>query len=210
MGRIRLVVNAGDFGMTSNFRRHHLRAQPRNGDKLLADRKLRRPRLRRSSAPECASVGRRPALDVVWTVLRCLQWLQGRATIGATVSSVGFLQSGHLDEESLYALISRLHPGDYELVCHPGVDGGEIPCEPRRRTYRPGLELQALTSAKIRELIREREIDPCRWFDLSRGVTAGDRSARRMVRRATMTSDAPLTRTQSRPVPGRTGDSPRC
>ncbi len=78
--------------------------------------------------------------------------------------SWGYVESGQLDEIRILEIIGRLGPGTHELICHPGEEDGASG-EDRPR-YRRGLELESLTSAKVRRAIAQRGLDLCRWGDL--------------------------------------------
>lgn len=110
------------------------------------------------------------------SMLTGLAWLT-RRRMGALrhgPQSWGYVESGRLDEVRILEIIGRLGPGAHELICHPGNDeaGGDSPPdrqngapEPRAR-YERGLEVQALTSPKVRRAIEQRGITLCRWGDL--------------------------------------------
>jgi len=79
--------------------------------------------------------------------------------------SFGLHQTGACDEPYLAHLIETLPPGTSELYCHPA----EAQTAEMRRLmpgYRPGDELAALTSPRIRELVAERGVRLVRWADL--------------------------------------------
>jgi len=74
----------------------------------------------------------------------------------------GLLDSGRMTEEALLAAIRSLDEGTTELVCHPGLLGPEV-----RERYGFHMncetELSALTSARVKELLRERDITLIRY-----------------------------------------------
>lgn len=65
----------------------------------------------------------------------------------------GLLQNGRVDETYLSRLIPRLPRGDSELYSHPSLDKGKD-------------ELNALTSPRVRELVRDQEIHLIRYRDV--------------------------------------------
>ncbi|HTI69940.1 MAG TPA: hopanoid biosynthesis-associated protein HpnK [Candidatus Limnocylindria bacterium] len=69
-----------------------------------------------------------------------------------TDATYGLLQSGHITERYLLKLLAKLKPGTYELYAHPD--------EGKHRH-----ELEALTSPKVKKLIRDRGIILCRYSD---------------------------------------------
>jgi hypothetical protein len=70
---------------------------------------------------------------------------------------LGLDSSGRLDEASLEATIRRLQPGEvYELMCHPGFLDRAEATDPRLLGYHDWEgELAALTSSKVKALVRE-------------------------------------------------------
>jgi predicted glycoside hydrolase/deacetylase ChbG (UPF0249 family) len=71
----------------------------------------------------------------------------------------GHFESGRLDEIRVLEIIGRLGPGSHELVCQPEA-------APASQSVHPGGELWALTSTRVRDAIRRRGIELCRWSDL--------------------------------------------
>ena len=67
-------------------------------------------------------------------------------------NTFGLLQSGRLNERYLLKLLARLKPGTHELYAHPDE-------------HEHRHELEALTSPKVKNLIRERGIILCRYSD---------------------------------------------
>lgn len=75
----------------------------------------------------------------------------------------GYVESGHLDEIRILEIVGRLDPGIHELICHPGEAAGP---PPPRDAPDPARELRALTSSLVREALRSRGVELCRWADL--------------------------------------------
>lgn len=65
----------------------------------------------------------------------------------------GLLQNGRVNEGYLLRILENLFPGTFELFCHPDED-------------EHAHELAALTSPKVKELIRQRGIELIRYSDL--------------------------------------------
>jgi len=68
---------------------------------------------------------------------------------------LGFRLTGSLTEETLAAALAALPDGLTEFMCHPGILGPELARSQTRLKKSRVLELQALTSPRIRRLIAE-------------------------------------------------------
>jgi hopanoid biosynthesis associated protein HpnK len=68
-------------------------------------------------------------------------------------ATFGLMQSGKITERYLLKLLAGLKPGVYELYTHPDRD-------------KHAHELEALTSSRVKNMIRERGIVLCRYSDL--------------------------------------------
>ncbi|MBJ6761712.1 ChbG/HpnK family deacetylase [Myxococcaceae bacterium JPH2] len=73
------------------------------------------------------------------------------------VSAGGVFEAGRLDEPALLAVLDSLPAGDFELGCHPGDGTPHVPEDPAW-TYGWEAELAALTSPRVRERLRERDV----------------------------------------------------
>jgi predicted glycoside hydrolase/deacetylase ChbG (UPF0249 family) len=71
---------------------------------------------------------------------------------------IGFRLTGSLTEKSLAATISRLRDGFTELMCHPGIFGQELASAETRLKQSRAVELDALTSPRIRQAIIDSHI----------------------------------------------------
>ena len=71
---------------------------------------------------------------------------------------LGFRETGSLDRERLTALLERLPEGLTELMCHPGKLGPELRGAATRLKESRAIELAALTSGEVREVIMRRGI----------------------------------------------------
>jgi predicted glycoside hydrolase/deacetylase ChbG (UPF0249 family) len=89
-------------------------------------------------------------------VLGALSLAPGRRP-ARSLRAVGVFESGRLDEQTLLGLLSALGPGDWELMCHPGLDPGRVPEDPSW-TYGWTDELGALCSRAVRTVLTERGI----------------------------------------------------
>ena len=76
-----------------------------------------------------------------------------RRHIRYTDATFGLLQSGRITEKYLLRLLEELKPGTWELYCHPDLGMHQH-------------ELEALTSPRVKDLIRKRGIVLCRYSDL--------------------------------------------
>ncbi len=70
----------------------------------------------------------------------------------------GVSQTGFLDEQSLPHILNRLKPGVNELMCHPGYVDQALKEFPTRLLSQREIEMEALTSPAMRELIKARQI----------------------------------------------------
>jgi chitin disaccharide deacetylase len=101
-----------------------------------------------------------------WVLRTIRTFRKPRRHRAGSVKSLGFMRSGNMDEEALIDLLESMPSGDYEIVCHPGLDNLNTTGDARRNHYRPLAELQALTSARVRQLVAQRGIRLCRWSDM--------------------------------------------
>jgi hopanoid biosynthesis associated protein HpnK len=77
----------------------------------------------------------------------------------------GLHQSGHLDEDYVMSVIDRLGEGTTELYFHPAADiGGNPPAAEAQ------LEVEILTSARVRDAVRLRGVELITFADLARGA----------------------------------------
>ncbi len=93
--------------------------------------------------------------------------------IASCDETIGLEYSGHLTETRLLGLLSVLHDGFTELVCHPGR--GEIALENQYKGwgYNFENELKALLNIKIRELIKEKGVILTNFTNLSNALING-------------------------------------
>ena len=101
-------------------------------------------------------------------ILTVSAWLT-RRQLGARrhgPQSWGYVESGHLDEIRILEIMGRFGPGPHELICHPGEAAADGEASEESTRYRRPVELGALTSAKVRRALEQRNISLCRWGDL--------------------------------------------
>ena len=71
---------------------------------------------------------------------------------------LGFIDSGHMDEERLAGMLRDLGDGVTELITHPGFMGPEV-LDRYRFHMNCERELSALTSPHVKEMIKEGGIE---------------------------------------------------
>jgi len=81
----------------------------------------------------------------------------------STDSLFGLHQSGHLDEDYIVGVIDKLRDGTTELYFHPAADVGGIPPSAAAQ-----LEVEILTSPRVREAIDRNDIELITFADLSK------------------------------------------
>jgi predicted glycoside hydrolase/deacetylase ChbG (UPF0249 family) len=79
----------------------------------------------------------------------------------------GFKMTGRYDARDLAALIRGLPDGVTEFMCHPGFCGDELRAASTRLKDSRQVELDALTSAEVREALRESAVTLVRYPDLA-------------------------------------------
>lgn len=82
--------------------------------------------------------------------------------------SIGIVATGALDDRLLRSLLEDLPEGTWELVCHPGYDDAELQSVRTRLRESRTNELRLLTSASIRDLLRDRQIELISYRDFVR------------------------------------------
>jgi hopanoid biosynthesis associated protein HpnK len=87
----------------------------------------------------------------------------------------GLSQTGFLDAAILGQLLRALPEGTSEIMCHPGYLDDALQGIPTRLRVQRETELEALTNADIRELVREMEIELISYDKLRQ---TGDPTAR--------------------------------
>lgn len=85
----------------------------------------------------------------------------------STDALFGLHQSGHLAEDYIVGVLKRLRDGTTELYFHPAADVGGVPPEPQAQ-----LEVEILTSARMREAIARNAIELTTFADLAKSDLA--------------------------------------
>jgi chitin disaccharide deacetylase len=119
-------------------------------------------RLRRDHAP------RKLVEAVIFrTLSRRTRRMMHERGLRSTDALFGLHQSGHLGEEYIVGVIDRLRDGATEFYFHPASDIGGVP---------PGaeaqLEVEVLTSARMREAIARNRIELTTFADLAKSDLA--------------------------------------
>jgi hopanoid biosynthesis associated protein HpnK len=95
-------------------------------------------------------------------VLRCLSLLQARQVRSAELFCpdyfCGLAKSGQMTERALLRALSSLRPGVTEIMVHPGYHGSEMEGWPLSHRYQREKEVIALTSTRVKELVKRLEI----------------------------------------------------
>lgn len=83
-----------------------------------------------------------------------------------TDGTVGIVATGKLDLRLLLSTLEALPEGTWELVCHPGYSDSDLQAAGTRLVQSREVELQALISPEVRNLIRRRGIELISYSDL--------------------------------------------
>jgi predicted glycoside hydrolase/deacetylase ChbG (UPF0249 family) len=78
----------------------------------------------------------------------------------------GFQMTGHYDAAELARLIRNLPEGSTEFMCHPGFCTAELQSARTRLKESRRRELDALTSAQVRQAIEESEVKLARYSEI--------------------------------------------
>jgi chitin disaccharide deacetylase len=71
----------------------------------------------------------------------------------------GIAESGRLTEEGLLRILQGLRPGPTEIMAHPGYSDSTLDNWPQSRRYKREQELAALTSPRVKALVRKHRIE---------------------------------------------------
>jgi hopanoid biosynthesis associated protein HpnK len=80
--------------------------------------------------------------------------------------TIGIVMTGKMDLRLLSSTLESLPEGTWELVCHPGYSDADLQAAGTRLTQSREIELQALTSPEVKNLIRRRGIELISYADL--------------------------------------------
>jgi hopanoid biosynthesis associated protein HpnK len=100
---------------------------------------------------------------IFWTLSSRTRRLMAEHGLKSTDALYGLHQSGHLSEEYVMGVIEKLRDGTTELYFHPAVDIGGVPPPAEAQ-----LEVEILTSGRIRELIERKGIKLITYAELAR------------------------------------------
>ncbi|MDO8430846.1 MAG: hopanoid biosynthesis-associated protein HpnK [Candidatus Binatus sp.] len=98
------------------------------------------------------------------TLSRRTRRLMAERGLKSTDALFGLHQSGHLSEDYVVGVIEKLRDGATELYFHPAADVGGVPPPAEAQ-----LEVEILTSARVRESIDRRAIKLITFAELGRG-----------------------------------------
>jgi hopanoid biosynthesis associated protein HpnK len=84
----------------------------------------------------------------------------------STDGTVGIAVTGMLDQQKLLRILKALPDGTWELVCHPGYSDSDLQAARTRLTKSRKIELSALTSAEVREVLARQKIELISYADL--------------------------------------------
>lgn len=97
------------------------------------------------------------------TLSRRTRRMMAERGLRSTDALFGLHQSGHLDEDYIVGVIDQLRDGTTELYFHPAADVGGIPPSAAAQ-----LEVEILTSPRVRDAIDRGGIELITFADLSR------------------------------------------
>lgn len=82
----------------------------------------------------------------------------------------GLFESGSLGEAQLLSVLQSLPDGSTELICHPGTPDRRANTSYAHWRYNWQTELNALTSQRVRDMLRARNIELITYKDLQRST----------------------------------------
>ena len=130
--------------------------------RLPRERVMTTLRLRRDHA------ARKLAESVIFrTLSRRTRRLMAARGLKSTDALFGLHQSGHLSEDYLVSVIEKLRDGTTEVYFHPAADVGGVPPSAAAQ-----LEVEILTSARVRAAIEEKGIKLVTFAELGRDRAA--------------------------------------
>jgi chitin disaccharide deacetylase len=130
--------------------------------RLPRERVMTTLRLRRDNAP------RKLVESIIFrTLSRRTRRMMNERGLTSTDALFGLHQSGHLSEDYVVGVIDRIRGGTTELYFHPAADIGGIPPAAHAQ-----LEVEILTSLRVREAIDRNGIELITFADLVKGKLA--------------------------------------
>ena len=126
--------------------------------RLPRERVLTTLRLRRDHAP------RKLVESIIFrTLSRRTSRMMANRGLASTDALFGLHQSGHLSEDYIVGVLDRVRDGTTELYFHPAADIGGTPPAAEAQ-----LEVEILTSPRVRESIARNEIELITFADLAK------------------------------------------
>ena len=101
------------------------------------------------------------------TLSRRTSRMMAERGLTSTDALFGLHQSGHLSEDYIVGVIERIRDGTTELYFHPAADIGGVP-----PAVEAQLEVEILTSARVREAIDRNGIELITFAELAKGKIA--------------------------------------
>jgi len=84
----------------------------------------------------------------------------------STDGTVGIAVTGMLNQQKLLRILKALPDGTWELVCHPGYSDSDLKAAGTQLTKSREIELTALTSTEVREVVARQKIELISYADL--------------------------------------------
>ena len=130
--------------------------------RLPRERVMTTLRLRQDNAP------RKLVESIIFrTLSRRTSRMMAERGLTSTDALFGLHQSGHLSEDYIVGVIERIRDGTTELYFHPAADIGGVP-----PAVEAQLEVEILTSARVREAIERNGIELSTFAELAKGKIA--------------------------------------
>ena len=130
--------------------------------RLPRERVMTTLRLRQDNAP------RKLVESIIFrTLSRRTSRMMAERGLTSTDALFGLHQSGHLSEDYIVGVIDRIRDGTTELYFHPAADIGGVPPPVEAQ-----LEVEILTSARVREAIERNGIELITFAELAKGKIA--------------------------------------
>ena len=130
--------------------------------RLPRERVMTTLRLRRDNAP------RKLVESIIFrTLSRRTRRMMAERGLTSTDALFGLHQSGHLSEDYVVGVIDRIRDGATEMYFHPAADIGGVP-----PAVEAQLEVEILTSRRVRDAIDRNGIELITFADLAKGNPA--------------------------------------
>jgi predicted glycoside hydrolase/deacetylase ChbG (UPF0249 family) len=86
---------------------------------------------------------------------------------------IGVIETGAMDKLLLWQALGGLPEGTWELVCHPGYADADLRAVRTRLVESREQERNLLTSAELKEFLREQEIAVIGYRELGKPAEVG-------------------------------------